>query len=162
MRHVETEMKNIYFWSRDKCRSINKDTNYEVIVISHRLILWSSWETDRKDSRREGAKRKLWGRIEGEGASYCLEVPRRCPLVLLIIIEWEWKLVQIIFKNSVRTAKKTQHFTITKINWLTLFNKVISVYSECHTNLTNTFCAQNAELLIKAGGIHSCHWILKG
>jgi hypothetical protein len=31
------------------------------------------------------------------------------------------KLVQILFKNSVRTAKKTQHFTITKINWLTLF-----------------------------------------
>jgi hypothetical protein len=26
----------------------------------------------------------------------------------------------LIFKNSVRTAKKTQHFTITKINWLTL------------------------------------------
>jgi hypothetical protein len=31
------------------------------------------------------------------------------------------KLIQIIFKNSVRTAKKTQHFTITKINWLILF-----------------------------------------
>jgi hypothetical protein len=26
------------------------------------------------------------------------------------------KLAKIIFKNSVRTAKKTQHFTITKIN----------------------------------------------
>jgi len=23
--------------------------------------------------------------------------------------------------NSVRTSKRTQHFTITKINWLTLF-----------------------------------------
>jgi len=31
------------------------------------------------------------------------------------------KLVQIIFKNSVRTSKRTPHFTITKINWLTLF-----------------------------------------
>jgi hypothetical protein len=31
------------------------------------------------------------------------------------------KLVQIIFKNSVRTSKKTPHFTMTKINWLTLF-----------------------------------------
>jgi hypothetical protein len=32
------------------------------------------------------------------------------------------KLVYILFKNSVRTSKRTQHFTITKINWLTLFN----------------------------------------
>jgi hypothetical protein len=31
------------------------------------------------------------------------------------------KLVLIIFKNSVRTAKKTLHFTIAQINWLTLF-----------------------------------------
>jgi hypothetical protein len=29
------------------------------------------------------------------------------------------KLVKIIFKNSVRTSKRTPHFTITKINWLT-------------------------------------------
>jgi hypothetical protein len=35
------------------------------------------------------------------------------------------KLVLIIFKNSVRTAKKTQHFTITKINWLMLFKEMI-------------------------------------
>jgi hypothetical protein len=31
------------------------------------------------------------------------------------------KLVYILFKNSVRTSKRTRHFTITKINWLTLF-----------------------------------------
>jgi hypothetical protein len=31
------------------------------------------------------------------------------------------KLVYILFKNSVRTSKRTPHFTITKINWLTLF-----------------------------------------
>jgi hypothetical protein len=31
------------------------------------------------------------------------------------------KLVQIIFKDSGRTSKRTPHFTITKINWLTLF-----------------------------------------
>jgi hypothetical protein len=31
------------------------------------------------------------------------------------------KLVDILFKNSVRTSKRTPHFTITKINWLTLF-----------------------------------------
>jgi hypothetical protein len=43
--------------------------------------------------------------------------------------EWSWKhrnplktkLVYILFKNSVRTSKRTPNFTITKINWLTLF-----------------------------------------
>jgi hypothetical protein len=38
-----------------------------------------------------------------------------------------------IFDNSVRTTKKTPHFTITKINWLTLFKEIIAVYSENHT-----------------------------
>jgi hypothetical protein len=37
------------------------------------------------------------------------------------------KLVSMIFKNSVRTAKKTQLITITKINWLTLFKEIIAV-----------------------------------
>jgi len=27
----------------------------------------------------------------------------------------------MLFKSSVRTSKRTPHFTITKINWLTLF-----------------------------------------
>jgi hypothetical protein len=27
----------------------------------------------------------------------------------------------MLFKNPVRTSKRTPHFTITKINWLTLF-----------------------------------------
>jgi hypothetical protein len=48
------------------------------------------------------------------------------------------KLVQIIFKNSVRTAKKTQLFTITKIKFLTLFDEIIAVYSENHTKNINT------------------------
>jgi hypothetical protein len=32
----------------------------------------------------------------------------------------------MLFKNSVHTSKRTPHFTITKINWLTLFkfNKI--------------------------------------
>jgi hypothetical protein len=29
----------------------------------------------------------------------------------------------MLFKNSVRTSKITQHFTITKINWLMLFKQ---------------------------------------
>jgi hypothetical protein len=33
------------------------------------------------------------------------------------------KLLYITFKNSARTAKKTSHFAITKINLLTLFKK---------------------------------------
>jgi hypothetical protein len=28
---------------------------------------------------------------------------------------------------------KTPHFTITKINWLTLFKEIIAVYTENHT-----------------------------
>jgi hypothetical protein len=37
------------------------------------------------------------------------------------------KLVEIIFNNSVLTAKKTQLFTITDIKWLTLFKEIIAV-----------------------------------
>jgi hypothetical protein len=43
----------------------------------------------------------------------------------------------LIFNSLVRTAKKTQHFTITKINWLTLFKEIIAVYSENHTKHIN-------------------------
>jgi hypothetical protein len=42
------------------------------------------------------------------------------------------KLVQIIFKKSVRTSKRTPHFTITKINGLMLFKEIIAVYSKNH------------------------------
>jgi hypothetical protein len=36
------------------------------------------------------------------------------------------KLVFVIFKNIVRTSKRTPHFTITKINLLMLFNEIIA------------------------------------
>jgi hypothetical protein len=39
------------------------------------------------------------------------------------------KIDYIIFKNSVRTSKRTPYFTITKINWLMLFKKIIAVYN---------------------------------
>jgi hypothetical protein len=69
------------------------------------------------------------------------------------------KIVCIIFKNSVRTAKKTQHFTITKINWLTLFKEIIAVYRVNHTRPIN----KKGELLIvEAGGTYSYHGELKG
>jgi hypothetical protein len=64
----------------------------------------------------------------------------------------------MLFNNSVRTAKKTPHFTVTKINRLTLFKEIIAVYSEYHMKHINTFCGQNAEfLIIKAGGTYSFH-----
>jgi hypothetical protein len=40
--------------------------------------------------------------------------------------------------NSVRTSKRTPHFTITKINWIMLFKEIITVYSKRHTICTNT------------------------
>jgi hypothetical protein len=57
---------------------------------------------------------------------------------LKIFLVGSLKLIEIIFKNSVRTAKKTLHFTIIKINWLTLFKEIIAVYSHNHTKLVNT------------------------
>jgi hypothetical protein len=42
-----------------------------------------------------------------------------------------------ILKNSVRTAKKTPHFTVTKINWLTLFKEIIDVYTQNRVEPTN-------------------------
>jgi hypothetical protein len=43
-----------------------------------------------------------------------------------------------IYKNSVRTAKKTQHFTVKKINRLMLFKEIIAVYCENRTKQINT------------------------
>jgi hypothetical protein len=47
-------------------------------------------------------------------------------------------IVFIILKNSVRTSKRTPHFTITKINWLKLFKEIITLCSEKHEKLINT------------------------
>jgi hypothetical protein len=74
------------------------------------------------------------------------------------------KLVYILFKNSVRTSKRTPHFTITTINWLMWFKPLkaklvyilfknsvrtskrtphstitkVTVYSENHAKAINT------------------------
>jgi hypothetical protein len=63
-------------------------------------------------------------------------------------VQGEWKLcalkpklVQIIFKISVRTAKKNttlHHYT--KINLLMSFKEIITVYTENHTKPINTKC----------------------
>jgi hypothetical protein len=57
------------------------------------------------------------------------------------------KFVKIIFKNSVRTSKRTPHFTITKINWLMLFKELIAVYGENLKKPINTLYKQNAETI---------------
>jgi hypothetical protein len=46
----------------------------------------------------------------------------------------------MLFKNSVRTSKRTPYFTITKINWLMLFKEIIDVYAENETRPINTKC----------------------
>jgi hypothetical protein len=43
----------------------------------------------------------------------------------------------IILNNSARTAKKTPHFTLTKISRLTLFKEIIAVYCENRTEHVN-------------------------
>jgi hypothetical protein len=61
----------------------------------------------------------------------------------------------------IHTIFKTQHFTITKINWLMLFRKIIAAYSENYTEGIHS-CGQSAELInVKAGGTYSYHCALK-
>jgi hypothetical protein len=57
------------------------------------------------------------------------------------------KSIEIIFKNSFPTAKKTKHFTITKTSSLVLFKEIIAVYSENYTNPINTPYGQSVQLL---------------
>jgi hypothetical protein len=51
-----------------------------------------------------------------------------------------------VFKNLVRTSKRTKHVTITKISWIILFQETIAVYSENPTKHINTLCGQETEL----------------
>jgi hypothetical protein len=53
-------------------------------------------------------------------------------------------------KNPARTVNKTQHFSVTKINWLTLFKEIIPVHTENHTKHINTKCRV---LIVEAGGL---------
>jgi hypothetical protein len=51
-----------------------------------------------------------------------------------------------MFNNSVRTGKKTLHFTVTNVNWLTLFKEIIAVCIENYTSRSSSI--RNSELLI--------------
>jgi hypothetical protein len=57
---------------------------------------------------------------------YCQVNPKKLKLVFFNIEEFS------------PYRKKTQHFTITKVNWLTLFEEIIAVYSENHTKHIST------------------------
>jgi hypothetical protein len=50
-------------------------------------------------------------------------------------------LVYILFKNPVRTLKRTPNLTITKINWLMMFKEMIAVSSEKYAKPINTKCS---------------------
>jgi len=69
-------------------------------------------------------------------------------------------LIQIIFTNSVRTSKKTQHFTVTKINRLMLFKETlfISTITPNPTRLCGQSSLLNHEVLHTA----TYSWALKG
>jgi hypothetical protein len=47
----------------------------------------------------------------------------------------------MLFKISVRTSKRTPHFTITTINWIILCKEIITIYSENHTKPINIKCS---------------------
>jgi hypothetical protein len=51
----------------------------------------------------------------------------------------------MLVKDSARTARKTPHFTVTKINWLTLFKEMIAVCCENRTKPIDALYGQNAE-----------------
>jgi hypothetical protein len=71
--------------------------------------------------------------------------------------------VYAAFKSPGRTAKKAQHFTVTKINWLTLFKEINAVYGENYVKPRNTPYGQNAELLeVKADVTSRYRCALKG
>jgi hypothetical protein len=64
----------------------------------------------------------------------------------------------MIFKNLVRTSKRTPDFAIAKINCLMLFKKIIAVYSEKRTKPISTKCSFTD---VEEGGAFSCGSSLK-
>jgi hypothetical protein len=43
----------------------------------------------------------------------------------------------MLFKNSVRTSKRTPYFTITKIDWLTLFKEIKPLFNPLKPKLVS-------------------------
>jgi hypothetical protein len=55
------------------------------------------------------------------------------------------QIMQIIYKNSVRTSQETHYVSATKPNRLMLFGETVAVYCENRTEYINTLCGQNIE-----------------
>jgi hypothetical protein len=50
-----------------------------------------------------------------------------------------------MYINSVRTSQETHYVSATKANRLMLFGETVAVYSENHTEHTDTLCGHNVE-----------------
>jgi hypothetical protein len=55
--------------------------------------------------------------------------------------------VEITFKDSVSTAKKTQNLSVKKIKLLMLFREIIDVCSENNAKSINTCCGRSYRVL---------------
>jgi hypothetical protein len=61
--------------------------------------------------------------------------------------------------DSVRISQETHYVSATDANRLMLFRETVAVYCENHTEHINTFCGQNAEIIVcETGGTHSHYW----
>jgi hypothetical protein len=69
-------------------------------------------------------------------------------------LKTEFRLSNIIYKNSVRTSQETHYVSTTNPNRLMLFGETVAVYCENHMEHTNILCGQNAEY-VKAGGMYT-------
>jgi hypothetical protein len=67
----------------------------------------------------------------------------------------------MLFKNPVRTSKRTPHFTITRINWLMTFKKIIPVYNDCDKH-TKPQIKNASSITAKGAGTDNYHSALKG
>jgi hypothetical protein len=63
----------------------------------------------------------------------------------------ELKFAYVIFRNVVRTSKKTQHFSITKTFWPVVFKEIMRVFSEIHMKPTHTVREQNTVIDYEIG-----------
>jgi hypothetical protein len=76
---------------------------------------------------------------------------------------WSLKLIEIMFKQPVRTSQETHSVCATKPNRLMLFREIIAVYCENNTEHISTLCGQNVEFFYNtASGKYTYHCSLKG
>jgi hypothetical protein len=54
-------------------------------------------------------------------------------------------LIEIIYKNSVRTSQETHYISATEPNLLMLFRETVAVYCEKHSEHINALCGRIAE-----------------